>query len=107
MSPRILELVVKEYNSYTTSSRILGNVYARYKVTRDMELKTSFGIDGFAQKENSFGPNFLKRTQASQGEAAIGTVQGLTWLNENTLTYNKSWNDKHSINAVAGFTMQR
>ena len=96
----------KEYNSYTTSSRILGNVYARYKITNDLEFKSSFGIDGFNQKENSFGPNFLKRTQASKGEAAIGTVQGLTWLNENTLTYNKQWKEKHAINALVGFTTQ-
>lgn len=97
----------KEYNSYTTSSRILGNVYARYKVLTGLEFKTSFGIDGFTQKENSFGPNFLKRTQASQGEAAIGTVQGLTWLNENTLTYNKTIKDKHVFNVLAGFTVQK
>ncbi|MEP7320098.1 MAG: SusC/RagA family TonB-linked outer membrane protein, partial [Panacibacter sp.] len=97
----------KEYNSYTTSSRMLGNVYARYKFNENLEFKTSFGIDAFTQKENSFGPNFLKRTQASQGEAAIGTVQGLTWLNENTFTYNKKWNDKHVITALAGFTTQK
>ena len=97
----------KEYNSYTTSSRILGNVYARYKITNDLEFKSSFGIDGFTQKENSFGPNFLKRTQASKGEAALGTVQGLTWLNENTLTYNKQWKEKHAITALLGFTTQK
>ncbi len=97
----------REYNSVTSSSRILGNVYARYKLTDNIEFRTSFGIDGFTQKENSFGPNFLKRTQASQGEAAIGTVQGLTWLNENTLTYNKDWDNKHTINAVVGYTVQK
>lgn len=97
----------REYNSYTTSSRMIGNVYARYKLTNDLEFKTTFGVDAFTQKENSFGPNFLKRTQASQGEAAIGTVQGMTWLNENTFTYNKSWNERHNINAVAGYTMQK
>ena len=97
----------KEYNSYTTSSRILGNVYARYKITNDLEFKSSFGIDGFNQKENSFGPNFLKRTQASKGEAALGTVQGLTWLNENTLTYNRQWKEKHAITALLGFTTQK
>ncbi len=97
----------KEYNSYTTSSRLLGNVYARYKILEGLELRTSFGIDAFTQKENSFGPNYLKRTQASQGEAAIGTVQGLTWLNENTLTFNTTIKEKHVINAVAGFTVQQ
>lgn len=97
----------REYNSYTTSSRIIGNVYARVKITDELEFKTTFGIDGFNDKENSFGPNFLKRTQASLGEAAIGTVQGLTWLNENTFTYNKTFNEIHKINALAGFTAQQ
>ena len=97
----------QQYNSYSTSTRLLGNIYARYKITNDLEFKSSFGIDGFNQKENSFGPNFLKRTQASQGEASVGTVQGLTWLNENTLTYNKKFKDKHGINALLGFTTQQ
>lgn len=97
----------KEYNSVTKNSRFIGNVYARYKLTNDLELKSSFGIDAFNDDEASFGPNFLKRTQASNGEASVGNVNGLTWLNENTLTYNKSWREKHRINAVAGFTMQK
>jgi TonB-linked SusC/RagA family outer membrane protein len=97
----------KEYNSVSTSSRFIGNVYARYKITPDLELKTSFGVDAFGDRENSFGPNFLKRTQASMGEASVSSVDGLTWLNENTLTYNKSWRDKHRINAVVGFTTQK
>ena len=80
---------VDKYNSYTTSSRFLGNIYARYKITNDIEFKTSFGIDAFNQKENSYAPYYLKRAQASKGEASVGTVQGSTWLNENTFTYNK------------------
>lgn len=97
----------REYNSYTTSSRFIGNFYARAKITNDLEFKTTFGLDAFNDKENSFGPNFLKRTQASLGEAAIGTVQGMTWLNENTFTYNKTIGDKHQITALAGFTAQQ
>ncbi|MDB5192126.1 MAG: TonB-dependent receptor [Segetibacter sp.] len=97
----------EHYTSITKSARILGNAYARFKITDDLELKSSFGIDRFNQKENSFGPNFLKRTQASQGEASAGTAKGLTWLNENTLTYNKKLHENHSINAVAGFTSQK
>jgi TonB-linked SusC/RagA family outer membrane protein len=34
-----------------------------------------------------------------------GTSDNVTWLWENTLNYNQSFN-KHSINAVAGYTMQ-
>ncbi|HEX5153528.1 MAG TPA: TonB-dependent receptor [Parafilimonas sp.] len=97
----------KEYNSFTTSSRFIGNFYARYKLTKDLDFRTTFGVDAFSDRENSFGPNFLKRTQASEGEASVGSVDGLTWLSENTFTYNKDWNDKHHIGAVAGFTAQK
>jgi len=97
----------KEYNSYGVVSRVLGNVYARYKIADGLEFKTTFGIDAFSDKENSFGPNFLKRTQASKGEASVGTVEGMTWLNENTLTYNKQINKDHAFNLLAGYTLQQ
>jgi len=98
---------VDKYNSYTVSSRFLGNLYARYKLMEGLEFKTSFGVDAFSNKENSYAPYYLKRAQASKGEASIGTVQGLTWLNENTLNYSKQFKNEHSINAVAGFTVQQ
>ncbi|MEP6846971.1 MAG: SusC/RagA family TonB-linked outer membrane protein, partial [Panacibacter sp.] len=98
---------VDKYNSYTVSSRFLGNVYAKYKLIEGLEFKTSFGVDAFANKENSYAPYYLKRAQASKGEASLGTVQGMTWLNENTLNYTKQFKNEHSINAVAGFTVQQ
>lgn len=97
----------KEYTSFGVSSRFIGNFYAKYKLTSEVEFKTSFGLDGFDQKDNSFGPNYLKRTQASKGEASVGTIRGQTWLWENTVTYNKRFNDLHSINILAGQTAQQ
>ncbi|MGV3508981.1 MAG: SusC/RagA family TonB-linked outer membrane protein, partial [Sphingobacteriaceae bacterium] len=95
-----------EFTSFSTNSRILGNLYATYKIIEGLEFKTTFGIDGTTVRDNSFGPNFLKRTVASEGEASIGEAQALTWLNENTLTYNKNINSNNTINAVLGYTMQ-
>lgn len=97
----------KEFTSTTILSRILGNVYLNYRINSNLEFRTNFGIDGFSTEEGSFGPNFLKRTEASLGEATLGTANGLTWLNENTLTFNKTFGQKHDINAVAGYTMQK
>nr|WP_241499044.1 TonB-dependent receptor [Rufibacter ruber] len=97
---------VNEFTSYGVTSRILGNVYARYKILENLEFRASFGIDGFSSKENAFGPNFLKRTQASKGEASIGTVTGLTWLNENTLTYKPVIHENHKVDFLLGYTLQ-
>jgi len=97
----------REYVSNTIISRILGNVYAKLSISKALEFKTSFGIDAFANSEYTFGPNFLKRTQASKGEAGIGKSNGMTWLNENTLTYNNTFNKVHRVNAVVGYTLQQ
>ncbi len=97
----------EKYNSYSVSSRVLGNVYARYKLMEGLEFRTSFGIDAFSSKENSYAPYYLKRAQASKGEVAIGTVQGMTWLNENTLTYTKQFKNDNRLTALGGFTVQQ
>lgn len=96
----------KEYISNTVLSRVLGNVYAKYRFSKAFEFKTSFGIDAFSNDESSFGPNFLKRTQASKGEAALSKADGMTWLNENTLTYTNRFGEKHNVNALLGYTIQ-
>ncbi len=97
----------KEYISTTTTSRILGNVFAEYQILEGLSLRSSFGIDGLSTKSNSFGPNFLKRTENSKGEASVSTLEALTWLNTNTLTYNKQLNPSNSFNALLGYETQK
>jgi TonB-linked SusC/RagA family outer membrane protein len=97
----------KEFTSTTILSRMLGNVYLNYQLHKTLDFRTSFAVDAFSNEEGSFGPNFLKRTEASKGEATLGTTNGMTWLNENTITYNNTFNERHAINAVAGFTLQQ
>ncbi len=97
----------REYTSTTVLSRVLGNVFLNYDIVPGLRFKTSFGMDAFTNEESSFGPNFLKRTQASMGEASLGKATGLTWLNENTLTFDRTFGDRHAVNAVAGYTLQQ
>jgi len=96
-----------EYKSKTTTYRLLGNTYLKFKITDNLQFKSSFGIDGLSSKSKSFGPNFLKRTESSNGEATIADLQAITWLNENTISYNYKFNKDHRIDALLGFTMQK
>lgn len=97
----------KEYTSNTVLSRFLGNAFAQYSFNKNWVFKTTFGLDAYTNSENSFGPNFLKRTQASNGEASLGRSIGSTWLNENTLSYNNNFGGRHQVNAVLGYTLQQ
>lgn len=97
----------KEYLSLTTTYRLLGNTYLKFNLAKGLVFKTSFGIDGLTSKSRSFGPNYLKRTENSLGEASIIDLQAMTWLNENTLSYNYTIDDNNRIDALLGFTMQQ
>lgn len=96
----------KEHTAVNTSSRILGNLEARYKILESLEFKTSFGVDGVSAKDRSFAPHWLKAAQGSRGEAGIVTLDAFTWLNENTLTFDKNIGADDNLNAVVGLTFQ-
>ncbi len=97
----------REYESTTNTSRILGNFSAQYKIIEGLSLRSSLGIDGLSTKSNTFGPDGLKRTEGSKGEASVSTLEALTWLNTNTIDFNKDINERHSINVLAGFELQK
>ncbi|TLV02083.1 SusC/RagA family TonB-linked outer membrane protein [Dyadobacter luticola] len=97
----------KEYQAITTTSRMLGSVFAEYQIIQGLTFKSSFGIDALNTKSNTFGPNFLKRTENSMGEASVTTLQALTWLNTNTFNYNRQLNKDNSINVLLGFETQK
>lgn len=91
-------------NKATGVSALL-NSYIEVRPTKDIILKSTFGIDYFNIKEQSFAAPELKRAESVTGYANIGHRDGYTWLTENTATYLKSF-DKHSFNVLAGFTAQ-
>ncbi|SDG22156.1 TonB-linked outer membrane protein, SusC/RagA family [Dyadobacter soli] len=97
----------REYQAITTTSRVLGSVFAEYQILEGLSFKSSFGIDALNTKSNTFGPNFLKRTENSKGEASVTTLQALTWLNTNTFNYNKQINKDNSINVLLGLETQK
>ena len=94
-----------ENEMLSTSNRIIGNIYAQIDLAKDIYFKTTFGTDKYFNKEQSFSPNYLKRAESSNGQAAIGNIDGNTWVWENTLNYNRI-RDNHAWNVVVGQTMQ-
>jgi TonB-linked SusC/RagA family outer membrane protein len=96
----------------TTLNRILGNVAGEYKFGSDLVLKVTGGIDLLNTAQDYYAPSFTgspagaSNGYATSGYASIGSGNSLSWLNENTLTYNHSFNDSHFLNVLAGYTTQ-
>lgn len=100
-------------NSYNKGLRAVGNVFADFKAGKDFLFRSSFGVDGAYNKATNFTPAYTIYNPdgtASQQDNRLsslfkGNTESMNWLWENTLNYNKQI-EKHSINALAGYTMQ-
>ncbi|MEO6187206.1 MAG: TonB-dependent receptor [Ginsengibacter sp.] len=90
--------------------RSLGTVYAELSLRDDLKLRTSLGADFTSSINSSFHPSDLGSEGAeapTQASGSAGNDMGLTWLNENTLTFDRAINDVHNINAIVGLTSQK
>lgn len=92
--------------SYNTNLRLFANAFADYEFVKNLKLKVSIGTDDKLTKERTFRPTTTYLGASTTGYAQIVNPQNLSWLNENTLSYNTIINKIHSISAVAGFTYQ-
>lgn len=109
-------------NNYRKGLRGVGNIYAELQFLKDFTLKSSYGIDGEYVKATNFtpaytvynplkdNPNMPDFENPSQQNNLLSDLTKansdmLTWLWETTLNYRKEF-DKHTIDALAGYTMQ-
>ena len=95
-----------ETDNISNNFRAVSSAYMQVNLAPGLNFKANLGADIFSVKENRYVPNFLKRTEANNGEAVIGTVNGLSWLAEYTLSYDKSIGKRHNLSALVGNTYQ-
>ncbi|WP_343668756.1 TonB-dependent receptor [Chitinophaga sp.] len=106
---------IQDFKSTTNRTyirRILGNASAEYKILKELTLKVTGGTDLINTKQNYYSPSYAgspggsSTGYASQGYASVGNIVASTWINENTLTWDHTINDKHFLNVLAGYTTQ-
>ena len=83
-------------NTQTT----LGSFYANIKLAEGLELKSVSGVNIQTQENNVSQTRTL--AIANRGEASASNRKETFWSLENYLTYNKSINKIHNINALLG-----
>ncbi|MBX7109930.1 MAG: TonB-dependent receptor [Chitinophagales bacterium] len=94
-------------NNFEKGLRTVGNVFGDVKFLQAFTFRTSFGVDMNYQKNRSFTPVFYVSPQQQNevNDLFVGNSENVNWLWENTLNYKKTF-DKHSVDALAGYTMQ-
>ncbi|MFC4871684.1 SusC/RagA family TonB-linked outer membrane protein [Negadavirga shengliensis] len=94
---------INEQFNETKANVVLTNMAFVYQPTKELTLRISGGIENRDDRNDSYTTrNFFN----SPGRASVSTGQFRSLLNENTLSYNNTFADKHQLNAVIGFTYQ-
>lgn len=94
----------KQNKSFNT----LGTAFGEYYITDDLKFRSSISgnlsntrYNSYRFKNQGYGYSSLL---AAEGNSQ--TSYSLNWLSENTLTYDKRFND-HSLNVLAGYSVQK
>lgn len=96
-------LLSRAEDNQDLSLRVFGNVYASYDISDDIQVKTSFGLDG-----NNGRGRFIGRPQPEYVEgnfvnsSTSDNDYSYQWVWTNTISYNKTFNDIHTVDAYLG-----
>lgn len=94
---------INEQENEIKANIVLTNLAFLYKPTSELTIKISGGIENRDDRSDSYTTRDYFN---SNGRAGVSTSQFRSLLSENTISYNKQFNAKHRIAAVAGFTYQ-
>ena len=103
----ILDLKNAYRKYYTNNLQING--YVEYEFIKGLKLKVSGGYTYDNRQSDTFNGSKTRYggpTSTDKVNAEIMRQQRLTWLNENILTYQTNFNNKHFLNTMLGMTMQ-
>ncbi|MFZ5938987.1 MAG: SusC/RagA family TonB-linked outer membrane protein [Bacteroidota bacterium] len=99
--------VTREVTSIDKAFKILGNAYANCTIIDGLDLRVTVGLDQYTNTQDYYDPSFIYSGSFNDGQARFAYTEMYTLLNENTLSYNKTFNDLHQVDAVLGFTYQK
>ncbi|WP_343702128.1 TonB-dependent receptor [Chitinophaga sp.] len=99
--------VLEERLYYLRTQTLLGNIFANIQLAKGLELRTTVGSNIINQRLDYYAGrdlNYISRSQ--KGVAQVTNNRYNSWQFENYLTYNKEFNNIHSLNALLGLSWQ-
>ncbi|MGW9687026.1 SusC/RagA family TonB-linked outer membrane protein [Flagellimonas sp. 2504JD1-5] len=87
---------------------LFGNLYLDYTVANGLKFKSSFGINLKSESFKEFDPRIpeVSKTQKTTNSLQVAEIKQEDWSFENTLTYNKTFNEVHALTLLGGITQQ-
>ncbi|MDF7814839.1 TonB-dependent receptor [Hymenobacter sp. YC55] len=90
-----------------TTGRGLFNVAGNYELLEGLTFRVTAGFDYRTTQNDVYRPSDIFLGRLTNGSATRGETNRYSWLNENTLTYDRKLNENNALNVVGGLTFQR
>jgi TonB-linked SusC/RagA family outer membrane protein len=82
----------------------VGSLFTTIDVAKNLQFKTSVSADVNTFSNNRFTPSYVSVNPSNGRSFSSANV---SWINENTLTYDNSFAGKHNVNVLVGLTEQK
>lgn len=92
-----------KYDWRLQEHRLLGNIFLNWKISDHFTFRTDFGLDYLSLGDKRFNENWGYDGRINNPNTLVQqslTSSEQTW--KNTLTYDKVFKEKHSLNVLAG-----
>nr|WP_235927516.1 TonB-dependent receptor [Aquirufa ecclesiirivi] len=94
----------------TTTTNLLSNAFVEFEPIKGLKFKSSMNGEILRTKFFFFNPsNATSAINTPIPTTAVSireNFENLSWLNENTVTYNKTINEDHKVELLGGYTNQ-
>lgn len=98
--------VASELQNESISDRFQANVFGEYAILKDLKFRTSFGATTNNRRAGSYSPTTLTEGRNVGGWGTIDGQKSTLFLNENYLTYNKTFSESSNLTAMVGYSFQ-
>ncbi|WP_226391067.1 SusC/RagA family TonB-linked outer membrane protein [Penaeicola halotolerans] len=99
----LAEEIKNELNEF----RFQPNIAVGYKIIPGLRFETSFRADIIYGRQDTYDPNTVRSGFATNGTGTQANNLFTTYLNENVLSYSKTFGDDHYFDAILGQSYQR
>ncbi|MCF1713714.1 TonB-dependent receptor [Flavihumibacter sp. RY-1] len=97
---------LKERTRRADRYRIISNLFGEYNFGGGLKFRTSLGVDYLFTQLRQVDPYWVRGVDINSPLRVLeSSPKTFNWITEQTLTYDKRLGD-HTINAVAGFSVQ-
>ncbi|MDO9154773.1 MAG: TonB-dependent receptor [Paludibacter sp.] len=96
-------------NSNEKSLKFIGNIYAIVNIMKGLYFKSSLGVDYLRYDSYDFDPVYTVNTYQKNAISRVyrGYAKNNNVLFENTLNFNRTFNEKHNVGALLGYTAEQ